>query len=275
MNTSSRLIIPAFAVCLVFSAPSFAQIIHGNFTNSKVSYLNVTESGPGIPPGLFVPPSPTTTDLPESRLTFTPNNFIQTDQNLSFDLKSRQSQLLIDIKAAPGRWFTGNALSLDTAGSYNLVAPFGSPPLPLTPGGPTNSYAFASSTAAFTLIVTEVDNTPFGAGTPLTNTVTITPSSLDLVGPGGSASGSWSGNITLDINTIKTHFGISGSNNVTGMRLQYNAQVSAAGVYGQATTSLMNFDVTNVTVPEPSTYALILLGAGVFGVVAWRRRRKA
>lgn len=268
---------PAVIALVVLAiAPASAQIIHGNFTNAGVSYLTVTESGPGIPPSVFTPPTPVTSYDPVgmvSQLSFVPNNFIQTDQNVLFDLKTKQSQLQINIQAGPGMWFTGNALKLETAGSYNLVAPFGSPPLPLSPGGPTNSYAYASATAAYTLMVTDVDNAPFIGGSLLTNTVTITPSSLDSVGPGGSVSGSWSGSVVLDINAIKVHFGIGATNNVTGMVLQYNAQIAAAGVYGNASTSLMNLNVVNQVVPEPSTYALLLLGGAAAGYLGWRRRR--
>jgi len=249
-------------LAITASIPSLsAQIIHGDFTNSKVSYLNVTESGPGIPPGIFVPPVPTTSDNPQSALSFAPNNFIETDQSLAFDLKTKQSQLQINIKAAAGRWFDGtNAMQLETAGSYNLVAPF------------TNSQAFSSSTAAYTLIVNEVDNITFNSGLTLTNAVVITPSSLSIIGPGGSVGGSWSGRVTLDINTIKTAFGIGATNKITGMLLQYSAQVAAAGVFGNATTSLMNLNVINATVPEPSTYALLAVSALALAYFGRRRR---
>jgi hypothetical protein len=56
------------------------------------------------------------------------------------------------------------------------------------------------------------------------------------------------------------------------MLLQYSAQVAAAGVFGSATTSLMNLNVVNATVPEPSTYALLVLAASGLGVYALRRR---
>lgn len=252
----------------ISAATASAQILHGNFTNAGVSYLAVTESGPGIPPSVFTPPTPVTTYDPlgmVSQLSFAPYNFIQTDQNIAFDLKTKQSQLQINLQAGPGLWFTGNALQLETAGSYNLVAPFGPSP---------QSQAFASSTAAFTLMVTDVDNAPFIGGSLYTNTVAISPSSQSIVGPGGSASGSFSGSVILDINVIKAHFGIGASNKVTGMTLQYNAQVAAAGVYGQATTSLMNFNVVNQVVPEPSTYALLAMAAAGLGTYVVRRRRR-
>lgn len=255
----------------ISAATASAQIIHGDFTNSKVSYLNVTENGLSGP--LFIPPNPTTSATPESSISFKPNAFIQTDQNVQFDLKTKQSQLGMTISAAPGLWFTGNAVVLDTAGSYNLVAPFGSPPLPFSPGGPTNSYAYGSSTAAYTLTVTGVDNTPFSPGAALAGVVTITPSSQDLIGPGGSSAGSWIGKVTLDINTIKLHFGIAPTQNVTQMQLSYTAQVAAAGVYGNATTSVMDLVVTNQTIPEPSTYALLAMAAGAGAYMVRRRRR--
>lgn len=254
----------------ISAATASAQILHGDFTNSKVSYLDVTENGLSGP--LFVPPTPTTSADPNSSISFKPSSFIQTDQNVMFDLKTKQSQLGMTISAAPGQWFTGNALVIETAGSYNLVAPFGSPPMPFTVGGPTNSYAYASSTAVFSLTVTGVDNAAFLPGSPLAASVVITPSSLDLIGPGGSTSGAWTGKVTLDINTIKVHFGIGAINNVTQMQLSYTAQVAAAGVYGQATTSVMDLIVTNQTVPEPSTYALLAMAAGV-GAYMIRRRR--
>lgn len=271
-KTSFQHVLPAIILLVGISvATTPAQIIHGDFTNSKVSYLNVTENGLSGP--LFVPPNPTTSATPESSISFKPNTFIQTDQNVQFDLKTKQSQLGMTISAAPGLWFTGNAVVLDTAGSYNLVAPFGSPPLPFSPGGPTNSYAYGSSTAAYTLTVTGVDNTPFSPGAALAGVVTITPSSQDLIGPGGSSAGSWTGKVTLDINTIKLHFGIAPTQNVTQMQLSYTAQVAAAGVYGNATTSVMDLVVTNQTIPEPSTYALLAMAAGVGAYMVRRRPR--
>lgn len=246
-----------------------AQIIHGDFVNSKVSYLNVTESGPSVPPTLFAPPLPTTTADPESQLSFAPNNFIQTDQSLAFDLKTKSSQLQINMQAADGLWFDDangtKPLELYTAGSYSLVAPFGPTP---------QSQAFASFTASYTLVINEVDNAPFSSGAPYSANVTLTPSGASIIGPGGSAAGTWNGSVKLDINTIKTHFGIAPTSKVTGMLLQYTANLSAAGVYGQSTATLLNFNVVNATVPEPGTYALLTMAAAGLGAHVLRRRRR-
>jgi len=265
---SPRLSCVASIIGALAVSSASAQIIHGDFTNSKVSYLNVTESGPNIPPTLFVPPLPTTTENPVSELSFAPNNFIQTDQNLAFDLQTKSSQLQINMQSAPGLWFADaegrSALELYTSGSYSLVAPFGPEP---------QSQAFASFTGSYTLVINEVDNNPFSSGAPYTANINIVPSGASIIGPGGATSGTWTGSVVLDINTIKTHFGIAPSSNVTGMLLQYTANLAAAGVYGQATASLLNFNVVNQVVPEPSTYALLALAAAGLGARLARRRR--
>jgi hypothetical protein len=257
---------PFFAVMVALSSleQSSAQIIHGDFVNSKVSYLYVTESGPNVPPTLFAPPQPTTTADPESQLSFAPNDFIQTDQSLEFDLKTKSSHLQINMQAADGLWFDDmngvKPLELYTAGSYSLVAPV------------PQSQAFASFTASYTLVINEVDNAPFGSGAPYSANVAIVPSGASIIGPNGSAAGTWNGSVQLDINTIKTHFGLAPTSKVTGMLLHYTANLSAAGVYGQSTATRLDFNVVNATVPEPSTYALLLMtGAGALWLA--RRRR--
>lgn len=257
------------SIGVVLISSSSAQVILGDFANSKVSYLNVTESGPSVPPTLFSPPLPTTTADPESQLSFAPNNFIQTDQSLAFDLKTKSSQLQINIQAADGLWFDNvggtKPLELYTTGSYSLVAPFGPTP---------QSQAFASFTASYTLVINEVDNAPYSSGAPYSANVSLVPSGASIIGPGGSAAGTWNGSVQLDINTIKTHFGLAPASKVTGMLLQYTANLSAAGVYGQSTATLLNFNVVNATIPEPGTYALLALAAAGFGAHVLRRRRR-
>jgi hypothetical protein len=77
----------------------------------------------------------------------------------------------------------------------------------------------------------------------------------------------------LDINFIQTHFGIGAANHVTGMRLELSSTISAATIDGMASASLLNANMVNVTVPEPSTWALLLSGLGAAGAAVWRRRR--
>jgi hypothetical protein len=56
------------------------------------------------------------------------------------------------------------------------------------------------------------------------------------------------------------------------MRLQFSPVVSAWSERGSASASLVNVDVGNQVVPEPSTYALLALAASGLGVYALRRR---
>jgi hypothetical protein len=263
----TRMLKPVVAVLFAaFAATqSSAQVIYGDFTNSVVSFLNVTESGPNVPPTLFVPPSPTITADPFVQLAFAPNSSIQTEQSLPFDLKTKTGQLQMDIQAAPGLWFGlhDSLLELYTAGSYSLSAPFG--PVP-------QSQAFASFTASYTLAVNEVDNMPFSSGAPFAASLTLIPSGVSIVGPGGSANGTWNGSVQLDLNSIKAHFGLGPSNNITGMLLQYTANLSAAAIYGQATASMLNLNVLPSIVPEPSTYAMLVMSAA--GALWWARRRR-
>jgi hypothetical protein len=272
MNTNLspawRLILSIMIVGCVVVASAPAQIVHGDYTNSTVSFLNVTESGPDVPPAFLVPPNPTLSEGMQPTLDFTPTNSIQTDPLLPFDLKTKTSQLQMDIQAAPGLWFGANdkpLLQLTNSGFYSLSALQGPTP---------TSQAFASFTASYTLALNEVDNLPFSSGAPYSGTITLVPASASVTGPGGFASGTWSGGVSLDLNTIKAHFGLGPDNKITGMLLQYTANLSAASVLGQTTTSVDNIAVTPSVVPEPSTYALLALSAAGLGAHVVRRRRK-
>jgi hypothetical protein len=125
----------------------------------------------------------------------------------------------------------------------------------------------------FRSYITEVDGSPFGSpGLQLTNALGFTPPFIETTGPASFPTGSLSGEVSLTLNTIKTHFGIGASNRITGMRLQFSPVVSAWSERGSASASLVNVDVGNQVVPEPSTYALLVLAASGLGVYALRRR---
>ena len=245
-----------FAALLVsLTALSSGQVI---VANSKVTYTYLE-----TPSGSYVPAAPLTSAVPESSLSFAPAAFVASTSGAGFQADSATGVLTLDMDAASGRWFSGNALSLFLSGSYALTAPFGT------------SQAFASFASSYSLIVDGVDGNPFSSAMPLAaNIANISPASVSAVGPGGTSNGNWSGSLALDINTIKTHFGIGPASNVTGMRLQLSTTVSAASIDGMASADLLNVNVNNVTVPEPSTYALLALAASGLGVAALRRRKR-
>jgi hypothetical protein len=102
----------------------------------------------------------------------------------------------------------------------------------------------------------------------------FTPAFMEAFGPNATpTTGTLSGSINLTLNTIKTHFGIGDASKITGMRMQISPVVTAWSERGSATGSLVNIDDANQVVPEPSTYALLLVGAGAVGAAFWRRRR--
>ena len=240
-----------FLLALAFS--STAQVI---VTNSMVTYTYQDN-----PVNTYAPPSPLTSVSPVSSLAFAPNNFVASASGAGMQIDTQTGILTVDMIANPGMYFSTGALGLQVAGSYSMTAPFSS------------SEAFTSVTASYTLYLQEVDGVAFTSTTPLSGSLTILPTnSFSLVGPGAVSSGLWNSSLSLDLNTIKAHFGIGATNNVTGLRLQYSSTLTAASINGSASIDTLNVNLTNQVVPEPSTYALLIL-SGLAGLAIWRRRR--
>jgi fibro-slime domain-containing protein len=81
----------------------------------------------------------------------------------------------------------------------------------------------------------------------------------------------WTNSLSIDLNTIKMHFGVAPSSELTGLRLQYSPSITAAASGGSATVQLSNVVLTNQVVPEPSTFALLAMSAA--GMLWFRRGR--
>jgi hypothetical protein len=239
---------------LALAVTASAQVI---VTNSMVTYTYQDS-----PTGTYAPPPPLTSVSPSSSLAFAPNNFVASSSGAGVQIDTQTGILTVDMITNPGMWFGSVALGLEVAGSYSMAAPF------------STSEAFTSVTASYTLYLQSVDGVAFSSSTPLSGSLVISPTnSFSLVGPGGVSSGLWNSALTLDLNTIKTHFGIGATNNVTGLRLQYSSTLTAASINGSASIDTLNVNITNQVVPEPSTYALLMAGGLVVGLAVWRRRR--
>lgn len=241
---------------LAAASPSSAQVI---VSNSLVTYTY--EQGAG---NAFVPSTPLTSATPpDSSLSFFPAGFSALNSGSAWNIATFSSVLTVTMEANPGNWFGENALLLSSQVNYSLSAPT------------STSTAGVAFTAPFTLYITEVDDLPFGSPSlQLTDSLTVTPPFVETAGPGSFPTGALSGEISLSLTTIKAHFGIGATNKITGMRVQLSPVLSAWSERGSASGSLVNVDVANAVVPEPSTHALLMLGLGAIGgVAAWRRRK--
>lgn len=255
---------------------------HGTFAGTKVTYANVTESGVDIPPTLFVPATPVVTNTPDSQLSFSPQQFVQTDEDVLFQLKSKSSQLNIDIigNALPGDPdYLGYALTgtrLNMGGNYSVWAPLGVGDMG---AGSPASIAKVTMSGNYSVQVTGVDWAPYSGGTSLGGSMTIVPSEVTANGPQPATNGTWSGSTTIDWTALRAAAGLSPTANITQVAFQYTAVIGAASVYGRAQTAVTNFnivdstDVVPVPVPEPPTIILAGLGAAAAVGHGYRRRK--
>ena len=252
MKTGRCLLTALFAVFVASTGASRAQII---VSNSLVSY-SIQQSTNGI----FIPASPLVSQTANSQLELNPVNFLAQASAGGISIVSAAGVLNVDMDTAAGQYFTGNAFTLDVKGSYNLVAPFSA------------SEAFASLSGTWSLSLYEVDHAPFGAGSPMSGMLSFAPAATySITGPVATSAGLWTNSPSFDINTIKMHFGVAPSSQLTGLRLQYSPSITAASSGGSATVPLNNVVLTNQVVPEPSTYALLLMSGA--GMLWWMGRK--
>lgn len=272
------------AAALIAGPASAGSITWGTFGGVKAEYRNVTESGPDVVPpasGLFVPQTPVYTENPNPQLTFLPQNFVQTDQNVVFDLKSKSALLAFAVAAKPivgdpgyiGYALTGNTINM--AGTYSVWAPFGAGDMG---AGSPASIAKVTMAADYTIQVTGVNWLPYSGGSSINRSMPIVPSDVTQTGPQNSAlTGTWEGTDTIDWVALRVAAGIAPGDFVTELSIQYTGQIAAAGVFGRAETRATNLSVSNpvdpVAVPEPPTLILAGLGAAAAVGHGYRRRK--
>ncbi|MEI6239886.1 MAG: PEP-CTERM sorting domain-containing protein [Planctomycetia bacterium] len=272
------------AAALIAGPATAGTINWGTFGGVKAEYKNVTESGQDVVPpatGLFVPQTPSYTENPNPQLTFLPSNFVETDQNVIFDLKHKSALLAFAVAAKPlvgdpdyvGFAMTGNTLNV--AGTYSVWAPFGAGDMG---AGSPASIAKVTMAGNYTIQVTGVNWLPYSGGTAINRSMTIVPSDVTVTGPQNSATtGNWSGTSAIDWNDVRVAAGIGSGDYITELSIQFTADIAAAGVYGNARTTLTNFNAINpvepIAVPEPPTLVLAGLGAAAAVGHGYRRRK--
>jgi len=255
MSILKIVILLAAAAVFIGNPSAQAQTI---ISNSLVTYTYDT-------PNALVPNNPiapVTGDV--STLSFLPADFGASASGSGFQIDSVNGLVGVLIEANSGLYFSGPILmTLNAKAPYNLVAS------PLS-----GSFAGAVfNNVPFTLYITEVDNSPYAfSAAQYDSTMSVSPSVVD-VGPGGFASGNFNASLQLDINTVKAHFSLASNQNITGMRLQVSPSITVYANNGSANARIANFDIQSTVVPEPSTYALLVLSSVAGGFALWRRRR--
>jgi len=273
------------AAALIAGPASAGTINWGTFGGVKAEYKNVTETGGDVVPpatGVYVPQQPIYTENPNPQLTFLPENFVQTDQNVVFDLKSKSALLAFAVAAKPiagdpdyvGYALTGNTINM--AGSYSVWAPFGAGD---RGAGSPASIAKVTMTANYSIQVTGVNWVPYSGGSAINRSMPIMPTDVTQTGPAASAlTGTWTGTDTIDAVALQAAAGIAPGNFITELSIQYTGVIAAAGVYGSAETRVTNLSVNNpvdpVAVPEPPTVILAGLGAAAAVGHGYRRRKQ-
>ena len=273
------------AAALIAGPASAGTITWGTFGGVKAEYKNVTESGPDVVPpasGLFVPQTPVYTENPNPQLTFLPQNFVQTDENVVFQLKSKSALLAFAVEAKPivgdpdyvGYALTGNTINM--AGTYSVWAPFGAGDMG---AGSPASIAKVSMTANYSIQVTGVNWLPYSGGSSINRSMPNVPTDVTQTGPATAAlTGTWTGTDSIDWVALRVAAGIAPGDFVTELAIQYTGQIAAAGVYGRAETRVTNLSVNNpvdpVAVPEPPTVILAGLGAAAAVGHGYRRRKQ-
>lgn len=237
------------------SVPCNAQIV--TKTNALASYSYSSTSG-------FTPDEPLASASDStSTFSFFPTTFSAASSGSPASTNTRSAPVTLDLVANPTLYFADgiSSMSLNAKLNYSLAAPT------------VTSAAYAEFSVPFTLEITGINGAVFvPAGAPYSSTMAIMPASASASGPVAFSDGSLSGAVSFDLNTVKTHFGISLSDKVTAIRLNVTPSILVNSVRGSSFASLVNFDVVNHVVPEPSTWALALTG-GLFGWLAVRRRR--
>jgi|694.fasta_scaffold16709_2 hypothetical protein len=273
------------AAALIAGPATAGTITWGTFGGVKAEYKNVTESGPDVVPpasGLFVPQDPSYTESPNPQLTFLPQNFVQTDQNVVFDLKSKSALLAFAVAAKPivgdpdyvGYALTGSTINM--AGTYSVWAPFGAGEVG---AGSPASIAKVTMAGDYTIQVTGVNWLPYSGGSSINRSMPIVPTDVTQTGPSAAAlTGTWTGTDSIDWVALRAAAGIAPGDFITELAIQYTGQIAAAGVYGRAETRVTNLSVNNpvdpVAVPEPPTVILAGLGAAAAVGHGYRRRKQ-
>ncbi len=245
----------AAAALLAFSpSTNAATIIYGDFSGASVDYLGVQESSVTDPVPLFGAPT-----VVGNVIDFNPVGFAATATGGGIDLTD--GQLDMSIRAKPT--YAVDRVVFSEAGDFSLIGI-----------GTANTYV--QVTANFFVDIMQVDGVNLGSPVSFTTQMQFVPvtSGIFTLPANPGAGQLWNGSITLDLAQALDDAGVSYTLGATLVKVNLDNQLvalSESGTYSYiAKKDFKGFSVTTFTVPEPSSFALLLLGGlGLF----FRRNR--
>lgn len=242
------------AALTVFNTPVAAQTNYGTFLGSTVIYQDVTEYS-GTDPGQYFMKSP---QVLGDTLDFNPT-FTANAANGTSIIKD--AQINFDLVAKAGYGIEG--LLFTEGGDYTLSGS----------GGTASTLADVS--AEFIIEILEVDNV-------VINPITLQPSMLFSPNPSGTftcppfVSGPWSGSLAVDFDAVLTAANFSYTLGATKVAVVFDNTLTAQSEpNSRAFIAKKDTKGLSITViPEPTTFALALLGLGGLGLFTFRRTHK-
>ena len=246
-------------VCAVMGSSAIAgtSIDYGDFSGDTMMFIDVTESSITNPVPLFGAPT-----VSDDTLLFGPDGFGSYSEDGSLD--QTDAQLSMRIVAKAGGYI--ETIEIKESGDVSML-------------GLGDAAACASVKTPIFLRVDEIDGTPV-VGVSTTAYVSFTPSDGDWILPddGHVIAGSivglddvWEGHLALNVKDVVEAAGYSGR--ATALYLTLDNRLTTAAEMG-ANALIMKKLASVRIIPEPTTLALLAVGAGMLLLAAIRRRRK-
>ena len=248
----------SFFASLVLLAAAASQvnaitIPYGDFLGTNFMYLDVTEDTLNSPTALFGAPSILGDTLDFDPLSFSAGVSSTTgtsaseivDGQLNFTVMSNSDSLGIE------------RVEIREAGDYTL-------------NGLGSAQATASVAAPVRWTITHVDGAPIspvsGAGS-----LAFSPNGGNYALPGDLGTGVlWDGELDIPVASFAAANGITG--NVTKVEFSLDNTLTVAAADG-GSASIFKKDFSGVTIGVPEPGAFTLLGAGLLGLLSFRRKK--
>lgn len=233
----------------LISVPSAnaTPINYGDFSGTTVMYLDVTESSATDPTPLYGAPYVTGNSLNFDPVSF---NFFSTGGSV---VDITDGTLSLGIKALSGESIP--IVQIFEAGDYTLT-------------GLVNN-AFAGVAANYFINIFEVDGASINV-ISVPASMIFTPSDGDyLLSVDGEGTGiPWTGSLSIDVNQLLIDENVAFSTGAT--RITIVGDNTLTTISQEGTSAFIAKKDTGgvvITVPEPSTFVLLLLGVGAFTLI--------